>query len=174
MIFNVRPIQPQDNPALEHLVKVILTEFGCVGEGYAYADPELSDLYTVYDNPQSRYWVVEAEDGRIVGGGGFTRLKGTTPEEGICELQKLYFLPETRGQGLGHQVIQLCIEHAPKAGYREIYLETVSQMHQAVHVYKKNGFESLEGPLGNTGHHRCGIFMSRPLEAAVKSTLEVG
>lgn len=160
----VRPVEPRDNPALLKLVQGVLTEHGCVGQGFAYADPELTMMYETYQEPGSAYWVIEdPESNQIMGGSGFSRLKGTTEAEAVCELQKLYFYPELRGMGFGRRLIELCMAEATRAGYKEMYLETVHNMKNAITLYEKFGFETLDGPMGATGHTKCTIFMSRPL-----------
>lgn len=155
----IRPIQPEDNRVMAEIVVAILQEFGCVGPGYASSDPEIHNLYESYSADSSQYMVIADENNTIVGGGGYSRLKGTTESDAICELQKLYFKPELRGQGLGKQLLESLIDHAHQAGYKRMYLETVPQMKSAISLYQKSGFQYLEGPRGNTGHHACSVFM---------------
>lgn len=168
-VLVIRPIEPRDNAEVKHLVISTLTEFGCVGPGFASSDPELEDLYTAYQPPTGQpsdraYWVIyDTAAERVLGGGGFSRLKATTPEQGICELQKVYFSPELRGKGFGGKLLRRCIEEAGLAGYREMYLETMPQMASAVGLYEKLGFQHLPTYKGDTGHRSCTIFMSRPL-----------
>jgi putative acetyltransferase len=165
----IRPIEPNDNPHIKTLILSTLQEHGCIGSGFASSDPELDDLYRYYhqspDRPQeSAYWVVADEAGhRISGGVGYAPLKGTPPEAGICELQKFYFLPELRGLGYGRTLLEQCLSAASRAGYREMYLETVEQMRNAISLYEKFGFRLINSTLGNTGHTGCSIFMTRLL-----------
>lgn len=163
----LRAIQSSDSPAVCRLIRDVLTEYGCVGPGYAYADPELEDLAGYYANlSRAAFWVITApgDDARILGCGGYGPLKGSAPEAGIAELQKLYLLPEARGKGLGSRVIQQSIAGAIKNGYRLLYLETVPQMADAIRLYTKFGFTHIEHPLGDTGHAgRCPIRMTLAL-----------
>lgn len=162
--YAFRPVTAEDNPAVANLIRTVLTEFGCVGEGFAYADPETDAMFETYQAPGSRYYVLTGHSGQVVGGGGFSRLKGTTPEEAVCELQKLYFFSETRGRGLGRQLLEILITEARQAGYRRMYLETVPQMAGAIGLYKKAGFQPLDRHMGNTGHQvNCQIYMARVL-----------
>lgn len=163
----IRLIEPRDNPHVQRLVTDVLQEFGHTGPGFACHDPELKDMYATYQNPRSRYWVVvDKSTGSIVGGGGFSQLRGTKMEEGICELQKVYFYPQARGQGLGRQLVQLAIDAARQAGYREMYLETTPELKQALRLYEKLGFRHLDRHKGNTGHQEvCGNYMSLALAA---------
>ncbi|MDX2083990.1 MAG: GNAT family N-acetyltransferase [Candidatus Melainabacteria bacterium] len=171
----IRSITPEDNAAVAALIRATLTEFNCVGEGFAYADPELDTMYeATVAQADSCFWVLENTlTQEIVGCGGLSRLKGSSEQEAICELQKFYFLPQTRGQGLGSRLLGLAIEQATALGYRRMYLETVPQMAQALHVYRKFGFQDLSGPLGNTGHHRCTRFMALTLGVPCLSSATV-
>lgn len=162
----IRPVEARDNEQLEKLVVATLTEFGCVGPGFASADPELKMMYETYQEPGSTYWVIEDSDThRILGGGGFSRLKGTSEKEAVCELQKLYFYPEVRGMGFGRQLVEMSIAKATEMGYQEMYLETVHQMESAQGLYAKFGFKNLPCHKGATGHNKCTVFMSRHLVA---------
>lgn len=162
----IRPIRLEDNPQVCQMILSVLTEFGAVGEGYAYADPETREMFKYYQTPDSGYWVIEdGHTSRILGGGGFSRLKGTPPEENICELQKLYFYPETRGLGLGKKLMALILDRATKIGYDEMYLETIPPMTAAISLYQKFGFDFIPCHKGNTGHQKnCQVYMSRLLQ----------
>lgn len=77
-------------------IRTCLIEFGAAREGTAWADPDLGRFSEIYNTEGNRYWVAEDERGKVVGGVGIGALKGA---EGICELQKMYCLPEARGHG---------------------------------------------------------------------------
>ncbi len=166
MKLQIRPIEPKDNEAVKHIILAILESYGCIGPGFASSDPEIEDMFTTYALPDARYWVLEnSGSGQVIGGGGFSRLKGTSVEEGICELQKLYFLPQARGYGFGKKMLQFCIEEAKNLGYQEMYLETIPEMLEAIAMYQKFGFERLSGPKGKTGHNKCPVQMNLLLAA---------
>jgi putative acetyltransferase len=173
--LTIRPMTPADNTAVANLVRTTLEEHQCIGPGFASSDPELDDLYSVYQSPAGHvldrgYWVISDEAGQVWGGGGFARLKGTRPDEGICELQKMYFHPGLRGRGYGRTLLTFCIQRAAEAGYRTMYLETMPQMESALNLYRKMGFQPLPTYLGDTGHRSCTVFMSRALEKSVAMT----
>jgi putative acetyltransferase len=163
--LTIRPVEARDNVALQHLVPAVLREFvDCSQPGYASSDPELMDMHGNYQAVDSRYWVVsDDETGHILGGAGFSRLKGTTEEDAICELQKLYFLPELRGRGIARHLVERSIEEATRLGYRHMYLETIPPMTTAIAMYEKFGFKKLPVRMGATGHSACSVFMLRPL-----------
>mgnify|MGYP003577221564 CR=1 FL=1 len=47
--------------------------------------------------------------------------------------------------------------------FKKIYLETMPELKQALSVYEKFGFEYLKGPMGNSGHTGCSLWMLKQL-----------
>jgi putative acetyltransferase len=117
-------------------------------------------MFEAYSKSNSMYFVVEL-NGKIIGGAGISPLANGSPE--ICELQKMYFLPETRGLGIGSKMMEVCLEKAKSFGFKQCYLETMPYMKAAQKLYVKSGFEYLDGPMGNTGHCSCPVWMIKSL-----------
>jgi len=162
--IKIRHIQLEDNKKIASIITSSLQEMGITGPGCTTEDPELNNLYSTYQDEGSRYCVVIDEDtDTVLGGGGFSRLKGTNKEDGICELQKFYFLKDVQGLGLGKKLLTCMITRAKKAGYKEAYLETHYKMERATKLYEKYGFKRLNEPKGNTGHYQRSICMSKEL-----------
>lgn len=156
----IREIQPQDNPQIAAVIREVFITDGYPKTGTAFADRQLDFMFEAYDKPKAIYFVAE-ENGKIVGGAGVSQLDNS--EENISELQKMYFLQQARGKGIGSQMIQKCLEKATELGYEKCYLETLPEMETAQHLYKKAGFEYLCEPLGNTGHTTCPVWMIKQL-----------
>src|SRR5690554_2986639 len=158
--FKIRGIQPEDNEEVARVVKQVLVEMGVPKVGTAYADKSLDNMYAYYDKPKMKYFVVTEEE-KIIGCAGIGPLPG---EPEVCELQKMYFLPEARGRGIGAEMMQICLNYAKEAGYKKCYLETMPYMEHARKLYARTGFQPLDGPMGNTGHYNCSVWMIRSLE----------
>jgi putative acetyltransferase len=158
--ITIREIQKQDNLEIAAIVRNVLMELGAPKVGTAYADPYLDTLFEVYAIPKAVYFVIE-KDGKIIGGGGIMQLDNS--EENICELQKMYLLPEGRGLGLGKELIDNCIEKATEFGFESCYIETMTYMEAAQKLYKKVGFNYLDKQMGNTGHSSCQVWMLKKL-----------
>ncbi len=156
----IREIQNEDNAAIAEVIRSVLIEMNVPKVGTAYADPHLDFLFETYLIPKAVYYIAELE-GKIVGGAGIMQLENSL--ENICELQKMYFLPESRGLGLGRKMMDICLAKAKGFGFEKCYLETMPFMEEAQLLYKKVGFEYLEAPLGNTGHNSCPIWMIKEL-----------
>ncbi len=156
----IRKIEKRDNEAMGTIVQKVLMELGAPKVGTAYADPYLFSLFETYDKPKAIYFVVE-KDEKVIGGCGIAQLENTT--ENICELQKMYFLQETRGLGVGSRLMELCLQAAKEYGYEKCYLETMPYMEAAQKLYKKVGFTYLDKPMGDTGHSSCPVWMIKIL-----------
>lgn len=154
--FQIRPILPADNPALADVIRQTLVEFGANHPGTVYYDPSTDQLYELFREPGSAFYVA-LKEGKIMGGAGIFPSAGL-PEK-TCELVKMYLLPEARGQGLGRTLIAQSLQFAREAGYRQVYLESMPELQKAIGIYRQFGFRPLQGPLGNTGHTGCSIWM---------------
>lgn len=158
--FSVRPIQPQDDAAIAAIIRAVMPEFGAVGDGFAISDPEVDYMQRAYAIPRAAYFVVE-RGGIVQGGGGVAQLIGG--EVDVCELRKMYFLPELRGLGAGQAVMERCLDAARSFGFQRCYLETFSGMDAAMRLYERNDFARIPCPLGATGHGGCNTFYLRAL-----------
>ena len=152
----IRTIQPTDNPYLAVIIRNALAEFGANKPGTVFYDPTTDDLFNLFQQTGSIYYVAE-QDGTIIGGAGIYPSNGLP--QGTCELVKMYLTPQSRGKGLGKQMIEKCLDFAADAGYQQVYIETMPELRKAVSVYGKFGFTYLNGPLGNTGHFGCDVWM---------------
>ncbi|HZH98051.1 MAG TPA: GNAT family N-acetyltransferase [Fimbriimonadaceae bacterium] len=158
--MRIRRIEASDDPWVAEVIRTVMPEIGAGGEGFAIHDPEVDHMSVSYAPPRAGYWVIERE-GRILGGGGFAQL--VSGPEGVCELRKMYFLPELRGLGLGKQLLDMILREAKGAGYRQCYLETLASLTPAITLYRQFGFEPLSAPMGATGHFGCNAWFLREL-----------
>ncbi|WP_047245146.1 GNAT family N-acetyltransferase [Maribacter thermophilus] len=156
----IREIKKEDNVAVARVVRKVLEDLGVPKVGTAYADKALDSMFENYQRPRASYFVVE--DGqKIIGCAGVAPLDNY--EGNVCELQKMYFLEEARGRGIGSKMIKICMEKAKDYGFEKCYLETMPYMKMAQRLYVKNGFEYLDAPLGDTGHYSCPVWMIKEL-----------
>lgn len=156
----IRKIEKRDNQAVAELIRAVFDEMDIPKVGTAYEDPYLDLMFEEYSKPKSVYYVVES-NGKIVGAAGVAPLENEA--ESICELQKMYFAPETRGLGIGSQMMDKCLRSAKEFGFEKCYLETMPFMHDAQKLYKKTGFVNIGAPMGSTGHVSCPVWMLKDL-----------
>jgi len=154
--LSIRTIQPADNQPLALIIRNALTEFGANKPGTVYYDPTTDALYDLFQTQGSIYYVAEL-NGQLIGGAGIYPSAGLPPD--TCELVKMYLSPEARGKGTGKTLIEKALQFAREAGYKKVYIETMPELRKAMSVYEKFGFRYLDGPLGQTGHFGCGVWM---------------
>ena len=157
----IRKIEAKDNHEIEQIIKKSLAEFGLPSIGTTLEDEALTIMYETYQSDREVYFVIEI-GGKVYGGGGIKPLEGS--KENICELQKMYFAPFIRGKGYGKPFFNKCIQAAKDFGYEKCYLESASNLEAAIHIYENNGFQHLNGPIGNTGHYSCEVWMLKDLK----------
>ena len=158
--YTIRKLEKRDNERLASIMRSILKEFDAAKPGTVYYDPATDDLYSLFRKERSVYFVAERH-GELLGGSGVYPTPGLP--EGCCELVRLYLLSSARGIGLGKELMQRCFKEAKTLGFTSMYLETLPELDIAVGLYEKMGFEYLAGPLGNTGHFGCDLWMLKQL-----------
>jgi putative acetyltransferase len=159
--LKVRPITAADNPLIAQVIRQVSAEFGLTADkGYTVSDPNLDRLYELYSETNSAYWIVE-HDGLVVGGGGVAPLACSAPD--ICELQKMYFLPQVRGLGLARDLALRAMDYGRQQGFRRCYLETTGSLTRAIKLYESLGFELIDSAMGCTGHVDCEVRMLKVL-----------
>lgn len=153
MKYIIREIEKNDNKEIEHVIRTCLIEFGANHDGTAWTDPNLGKFSEIYNTEGNRYWVAIDENNKIVGGVGIGKLEEI---EDVCELQKMYCLPEIRGTGISHKLMNIALEYAKKY-YSRCYLETLENMIAAQKFYEKFGFIRISEPLVKTEHFACDV-----------------
>jgi putative acetyltransferase len=161
--LNIRPIirtiSQADNAAIAAVIREVSAEYGLTPDkGFGVADKTLDTLYEVYNAQNAQYWVIEM-DGKVVGGAGIAPL---ADNQGICELQKMYFSQALRGKGMAKALSKICFDFAIQQGYQAVYLETTAVLVEALALYQKLGFNH-SSHLGQTGHDACEIAMIKTL-----------
>lgn len=158
MSYTIRPIEARDNKRVAWIVRFCLDEYRAPHEGSAWSDPDLERFSEIYSSPGNAYWVAEDENGTVFAGAGV----GAMGIEGVCELRKMYCLPEYRRRGVAHALLVTALDYAARC-YRRCYLETFSNMREAQRFYEKHGFVRTQERLGDTGHYLCDVLYVKEL-----------
>jgi ribosomal protein S18 acetylase RimI-like enzyme len=107
-------------------------------------------------------WVAE-QDGRIRGFG----LVEWTREAAdmIAYIQTLEVLPETRGQGVGGELLRRMESSARVAVAMAIWLHVDAENAAAIRVYERHGFQLSGREADYYGRGRAGLIYAKPLGA---------
>jgi ribosomal protein S18 acetylase RimI-like enzyme len=107
----------------------------------AYQDfaTELASLPGAYAPPSGALLLARAADGTALGCVG---LRAMT-DAGCCEMKRLYVAPAARGLGLGRALMDAAVDAGRRLGYRELRLDTLPTMTEAIAMYRRAGFTPI-------------------------------
>ncbi len=130
----LRPADNEDCDNIAGLVYSILREYNLKPDP-ACTDADIKDIESSYFDRGGTFFVLEAEDGSIIGAYGLYPIDKQT-----CELRKMYLHKAYRGKGLGKFLLDDALSEARKLGFEKMILETASVLKEAIALYKSYGF----------------------------------
>jgi len=136
----IRPATNDDADAIRRVLFSVLAEYNLTTE-HRGVDTDLDDIAGNYFARGGLFEVVELADRGIVGMVGLY-----AKDDGVCELRKMYLLPDMRGQGIGRQLLDRMLAAARQRGFKRMELETSSKLVEAIALYRRYGFTSYRGP----------------------------
>mgnify|MGYP000406846601 CR=1 FL=1 len=160
MPFELIEIKPEHDSRICEIIKQVGAEFGAVGEGYGPSDSEVFAMSQHYKDELSSQYLIAVADNSVIGGCGIAPFNVSKQ---VCELRKLFLLPENRGLGVGKKLAEACLTYAKNKGFKSCYLDTLTGMTSAIKLYETLGFEHLDKPLEGTIHNGCDVWMLKPL-----------
>jgi N-acetylglutamate synthase-like GNAT family acetyltransferase len=139
--MQIRIGNKQDEVSTRALITAVLEEDG-KSLDLEKTDSDLRKIETHYFGHDGIFLVAEV-DGKVVGMAA--AIKRT---ESICELKRLYVGPDSRGQGIGHQLLTQIIAFAHGLDYDELMVPEInsprlSSFLTAHKFMNKNGSFSL-------------------------------
>lgn len=123
-----------DCEKITELVFSVLAEYSLEPDPDS-TDADLKDIEQSYFGQGGVFYVLEEEDGSVVGAYGLY----PTDEE-TCELRKMYLCRSYRGRGLGKFLLEDALAKARQMGFTRMTLETASVLKEAIGLYKSYGF----------------------------------
>lgn len=140
----LRRYRPEDSLRVKQLIRRVWTEhFGTHPEAlvreYMNQPETLADIDSeVYAEPTGTFLVAE-DQARLLGCAAVCRVTAD-----VCEVRRMYVLPEGRRQGLGRRLLGELLVFASKAGYRSIRLTTNKALTASHRLYESAGFALAE------------------------------
>ena len=142
--MHYRMINPKDDLILADIIRTNLKANNLDIPGTVYFDDNLNHLSDYYLASSRRTYFIALDDAdNIIGGIGLAELDFM---DGTAELQKLYLTDAAKGQGLSNKLMELVEKAAVDRGYKQIYLETHTNLMTAIQVYEKCGYKLIEKP----------------------------
>lgn len=105
--------------------------------GFQDFDDEVSNLARHYAPPDGALLLAE-RDGEVIGCGALRRFG-----DGVCEMKRLYVVPEGRGSGAGRALAEGLIAEGRRLGYARMVLDTLPFMTEAQALYVSLGFTPI-------------------------------
>jgi carbonic anhydrase len=100
-------------------------------------DDELARFPGEYSEPTGCI-LMALSDGNAV---GCVAVRALDPE--ICEMKRLYVVPNFRGRDIGRALAERIVEEARHLGYARMRLDTVPSMNVAIRLYESLGFAQI-------------------------------
>jgi len=147
--FTIRRLEARDVPAVHCIIADCRREYGLESRVDAILEPAGLSLFETYRRRRWAYFVATIGE-EVAGGAGIGRLAES--DHITCELQRMYLRTASRRLGIGHALLEHCLEAARQFHYSRCYAETISQMDAAIAFYERHGFRRLKVPLGQSGH----------------------
>jgi putative acetyltransferase len=100
----------------------------------------VKDIPSAYPAHEGGFWIGEI-DNKIA---GTVAIRLLDKSRNICELKRMYVLPEYQGKGYGKLLLAHAIEKAKSYGYEFIRLDATKSLVKAILLYRKFGFYEIE------------------------------
>ena len=103
------------------------------------------------------YFVLARVEGELAGCGAFRPHDSET-----IEVKRMFIRARFRGRGLGHEILQALEAEARARGFTRSILETAFRMPEAIALYRRCGYETIE-PYGQFVGSARSVCMGRAL-----------
>lgn len=109
-----------------------------------------------YFDDDSGVWIASSRD-EIV---GCIVMRPLPAQPHACEVKRLYVRQTYRGMGIADALLNAAETYAVERGYRIAYLDTKDDLHAAIRLYERRGYEPCERYNDNP---QATVFMRREL-----------
>jgi len=98
------------------------------------------------NNPSSICLVAEV-DKKIVGYIVASPKEISYRNSKYIEIENMGVIPEYRSSGVGHGLMEKCLQLAKERGFEKVYVNAYSQNTKAIDFYKRNGYTEIDTSL---------------------------
>jgi GNAT superfamily N-acetyltransferase len=133
--FREGRVDTGDGGALEAAYRA---EMARVYDGLDVQSPDMPAAGAAELNPPRGAFLVGYQDGEPICCGG---IKDLGP--GVCELKRMYVVPEARGRGIARKLLGALEDHARELGYGVMRLDTGDRQPHARKLYESEGYAEI-------------------------------
>ncbi len=128
------------NSDLSEVIDIIKDHYADFNDSFNLEkfDSDLKDIEQSYFAKNGYFWIAE-DNNKVVGIIAITPINDKTGE-----IKRFYVRKKFRRQGIGKQLLNVCLEYAQKQGFQKIILWTDIRYKEAQAFYLKNGFEPAD------------------------------
>ena len=137
--FSITPVRTSDDLAAAIALFRLYAASLDVDLAYQNFDAELAAMPGKYATPAGELLLARRTDTTPIGCVALRPMDTA----GCCEMKRLYVAPAGRGLGLGTALVEALAQRAAALGYREMCLDTLPSMTEAIALYRKLGFEPI-------------------------------
>lgn len=137
--FTIASVIARDIPDVARLFAAYEQHIG-VDLSYQGFPNEVVTLPGRYAPPRGQLLIARNRDSRAIGCVALRPMD----DERSCEMKRLFVAPEGRGLGLGRALAEAILAEGARLGYAELRLDTLPTMQDAIGLYRKLGFVSIE------------------------------
>lgn len=137
MAFSIRRLSADDQEGFEAAKRLMLAHREALGADFCFEGflGELASVAEQYGPPDGCLLVAEDAANTPV---GCIALRWLEP--GVCEMKRMYLVPQHRGKGLGRALALTLLDEAKRLGYTKMKLDTLEKLEPAVSLYRSLGF----------------------------------
>lgn len=137
--INIRTFGQRDvEHIIERHVKLYKDEYEFDATFRDYVGNAIYEFVECHDKKRENIWVAEL-DGIVIGSIAIVKADDST-----AQLRWFLIEPNVRGKGLGKRLMTTAMEFCKEKNYRKVFLDTISMLDAARHLYKYYGFELTE------------------------------
>lgn len=142
MALAFRPARSDESPARE-MMRALNELFDAQYPGRAVRPGSVTSPDEMV--APSGIFLVGYDDDRPVAGGGLRRFA-----EGICEIKRMYVVPDERSRGVGRALLSALEDAARELGYATVRLDAGPEQQHSRALFAKTGY--VEIPKYNANH----------------------